>query len=1239
MKRQTDLATEAPSHSSGERIPSITFFAMDVHEVLDKVFIFGKTMATETKDSETVCIQVCGMEREIYFLPRTCTNLDEKGVLQEGQYPVLPPELSNGTTTLSDEPATACVYDEVKSVLLENGIREYSARQDARCFLSNHVGHRRPELTPCLRVTYPAKYAALEPFLEGQTFSQVVGTKNTLMERFVLELQIPGPCWMRVSDATRVDGVSSCSWSLSVDSPTKIEVLPKSEVQLSVPLMRVLSVSMRTVAEANSNAKELAVICGTVFDRVPTNRTVGDAPRAAMQFAIVRPLSHESFPFGFDRIVRGRRILRERNELAMIERFLAEINRLDPDILVCHQAMSHHLDVLIRRMRELRVREWWHLGRLIQRRQLEDLRKSTQAYTNGIGPALARQLVAGRLLCDTEEAAREYLPREKDYSLRSLCRSTFGSKIISQEECDEEWSTQSMLAAYRDAKELLEAIDKCNEDARLSFLLADRLAVIPLSNELASICGYLWSRALLGNRAERIEYLLLHEIHRSGKYVAPDKIRCQRRNNLTPRLGLKEQNTQGSVGTQTPVATFTLTQRGGSTPSSAAGSAQRLQHSVKRRKPAYQGGYVLEPKRGLYETCVLQLDFSSLYPSIIQEYNIDFTTVTLDCDGAAQLPSPALDTGILPSVLRRLVQRRRQVREAARGESDPVRQQQLHTRQLALKLTANAMYGCLGFAHSRFYIQELAELVTRTGRETLERTVELAQETLIRIGRERLSSSTACSPDEESNSTPEVIYGDTDSIFIDSAVQFESKLVGRVMELGNAIRREVNKQYRTLEIEVEALYIRMLLLNKKKYAAMKYDLATGALSKEVKGIEVVRRDWCSLVANSGNYVLDQVLDPSISSMEANDRICRHLGEIASRMQNGLVDIDQYAITKQLSKPPDAYEDAAVQPHVQVALRRRASGYTVNAGTYIPYVICREVREEWAPTNGSKSERTCSADNIARRAYHPDEVRHGSGALHIDIGWYLENQLHATLSRMTECIPGLDAVALARCMGMNTQPFEQAKMLAESGSQSRSPWDRNALRSALIEDLYGALSDPHVESFMVHCPSCARSFKLDLHIESDGVKPATNIGSCPYNDCAAEVPIAILAQQLTMFIRKAIRRYYTSAYVKKGSRQLVRDLCLSGDGSRAYRLEDHGDTADGTCIVEREYGERTLYAQLERLQFALGNSPVTRAEADDSPSYAQLCAKKLQSILQYYLDACGYQYVEMSALFSGELSET
>lgn len=81
-------------------------------------------------------------------------------------------------------------------------------------------------------------------------------------------------------------------------------------------------------------------------------------------------------------------------------------------------------------------------------------------------------------------------------------------------------------------------------------------------------------------------------------------------------------------------------------------------------------------------------------------------------------------------VIAKLVDQRRAVKRQKANERNPLAAMQLDVRQQALKLTANSMYGCLGFSSSRFYAKPLAELITAQGREVLQSTVDTVQGSL-----------------------------------------------------------------------------------------------------------------------------------------------------------------------------------------------------------------------------------------------------------------------------------------------------------------------------------------------------------------------------------------------------------------------------------------------------------------------------------------------------------------------------
>lgn len=68
------------------------------------------------------------------------------------------------------------------------------------------------------------------------------------------------------------------------------------------------------------------------------------------------------------------------------------------------------------------------------------------------------------------------------------------------------------------------------------------------------------------------------------------------------------------------------------------------------------------------------------------------------------------------------------------------------------------------------------------------------------------------------------------------------------------IKSEVNKLYKLLEIDIDGIFKSLLLLKKKKYAALTVE-PTGdgkyVTKQELKGLDIVRRDWCDLAKQTG----------------------------------------------------------------------------------------------------------------------------------------------------------------------------------------------------------------------------------------------------------------------------------------------------------------------------------------------------------------------------------------------------
>ena len=112
---------------------------------------------------------------------------------------------------------------------------------------------------------------------------------------------------------------------------------------------------------------------------------------------------------------------------------------------------------------------------------------------------------------------------------------------------------------------------------------------------------------MAGNRAERNEYILLHRFNETG-YIVPDKI-----SSWEKREQIAKADTSAKKKNR-----------------AKAGHEAEPKVEVKREK--FKGGLVFEPEKGLWDRYVLVMDYNSLYPSIIQEFDIDFSTIDWTAD-------------------------------------------------------------------------------------------------------------------------------------------------------------------------------------------------------------------------------------------------------------------------------------------------------------------------------------------------------------------------------------------------------------------------------------------------------------------------------------------------------------------------------------------------------------------------------------------------------------------------------
>ena len=259
----------------------------------------------------------------------------------------------------------------------------------------------------------------------------------------------------------------------------------------------------------------------------------------------------------------------------------------------------------------------------------------------------------------------------------------------------------------------------------------------------------------------------------------------------------------------------------------------------------YEGATVIEPVRGYYDEPVATLDFASLYPSIMQAHNLCYTTLLnrtaveklnlkkdddyIVTPNGDMFVTAKVRKGLLSQILEELLAARKRAKKELAVETDPFKKAVLNGRQLALKISANSVYGITGATVGKLPCLAIASSTTSYGRQMIEKTKrEVEAEFTI----------------EKYGYQAEVIYGDTDSVM----VKFGLKDLHKAMELGQKAADFVSSKFiKPIKLEFEKVYFPYLLINKKRYAGLYWTNPDKWDKMDTKGIETVRRDNCRLV--------------------------------------------------------------------------------------------------------------------------------------------------------------------------------------------------------------------------------------------------------------------------------------------------------------------------------------------------------------------------------------------------------
>jgi DNA polymerase elongation subunit (family B) len=333
---------------------------------------------------------------------------------------------------------------------------------------------------------------------------------------------------------------------------------------------------------------------------------------------------------------------------------------------------------------------------------------------------------------------------------------------------------------------------------------------------------------------------------------------------------------------------------------------------------ADRGGLIFEPVVGIHDN-VVEVDFTSLYPNIMANYNLSPETVLCDCcpDSKRRVPELLYHVcekrrGLIPRVVKPLVQRRIAFKKLAKAQ--PERKEMYKHRADVLKWVLVTCFGYTGYKNARFGRIECHESINAYGRDILVKTMEIAE-----------------------GYGYEVLHGMVDCLW----------LKPNGYENHEDFCSYVSK-YIDIPLELEGVYKWLVFLPAKTTGVGALNRYYGLFNNgelKVRGIDLRKRDTPELMRKVQRDML-KVMSKANNSAEFLDRLPECIGILKryhDMIRSGDCELEDLIITKRISRTLEDYRQFNDQVAALKQLRRL--GFKVHPGEKIRFVICDSSTKE------------------------------------------------------------------------------------------------------------------------------------------------------------------------------------------------------------------------------------------------------------------------------------------------------